>query len=123
MSDNGAPANGSYEFRFILRNGPATNDTQVGPTLPAAPVVVSSGVFRAQLDFGSGIFTGAPRWLEVGVRTNGSVSAYSVLLPLQRITQTALGILVAALLPLHVAKTIESLGEQALRVGIGLLRR
>jgi hypothetical protein len=88
LSDNGAPANGTYELRFVLRSGATTNDAQVGPTLFIAPLAVSDAMFSTQLDFGSGVFTGAPRWLEVGVRTNGSASAYSVLLPLQRITAT-----------------------------------
>jgi trimeric autotransporter adhesin len=88
LSENGGPANGTYELRFILRNGATTNDTQVGPTLFVAPLVVNGGVFSVPLDFGSGVFTGAARWLEVGVRTNGGASNYSVLLPLQRITAT-----------------------------------
>jgi N-acetylneuraminic acid mutarotase len=35
------------------------------------------------LDFGAGVFTGPARWLEIGVRTNGSAGGYSALHPRQ----------------------------------------
>ena len=46
---------------------------------------VSNGLFTVTLDFGSGIFTGADRWLEINVRTNGG-GAFTTLSPRQRIT-------------------------------------
>jgi len=40
----------------------------VGVTNRLAPVNASNGLFSVTLDFGSGIFTGPSRWLEIGVR-------------------------------------------------------
>jgi hypothetical protein len=43
------------------------------------------GLFLAVLDFGSEAFDGSPRWLEIGVRTNGSGNDYTLLSPRQAI--------------------------------------
>ena len=42
-------------------------------------------LFTVEVDFGSGIFTGAAYWLEVAVRPAGT-GAYTALLPRQKIT-------------------------------------
>jgi hypothetical protein len=80
-------ANGNYDLHFYLRDAVA-NGNPVGATNTLAPVAVSNGIFTVTLDFGVGIFTGNPRWLEVGVRTNGSAGAYTALSPRQAITST-----------------------------------
>ena len=85
LTDNSQPANGSYDFHFYLRDA-GSNGNPVGTTNTIAPVAVSNGLFTVTLDFGSGIFTGPDRWLEIGVRTNGSLAAYSILIPRQQIT-------------------------------------
>ena len=85
LTDNGLPANGTYELRFDLRDAP-TAGTAVGTAVTNSGVAVSNGVFTVTVDFGAGAFTGANRWLEIGVRTNGSVSAYAVLTPRQPVT-------------------------------------
>ena len=54
--------------------------------LTNAPMGVSNGLFVVLLDFGDGAFDGSARWLEIGVRTNGSRGAYTVLNPRQAIT-------------------------------------
>jgi hypothetical protein len=51
-------------------------------------VPVSEGYFTAQLDFGSGIFTGDSRWLEIWVRCPAGSGSYTQLLPRQPITAT-----------------------------------
>ena len=48
---------------------------------------VTNGLFTITLDFGAGVFSAGNRWLEVGVRTNGN-SAFSALVPRQKITPT-----------------------------------
>ena len=53
---------------------------------PIPPTVVSNGLFMVNLDFGSGIFTGPARWLDMGVRTNGNTNAFTILTPRQLLT-------------------------------------
>ena len=49
---------------------------------------MTNGLFAAQLDFGSNIFNGNPRWLQIGARTNGDTNPYVLLAPLQPVTAT-----------------------------------
>jgi hypothetical protein len=85
LNDGSAPADGNYDMRFYLRNA-AVAGSPVGTTNTVAPVAASNGLFTVTLDFGSGIFTGSPLWLEIGVRTNGSVAAFTTLSPRQALT-------------------------------------
>ncbi|MDB6029616.1 MAG: hypothetical protein JWM68_5839 [Verrucomicrobiales bacterium] len=87
LNDTGAPANGNYDMQFYLRDA-LTSGFPVGTTNTLAPVVVSNGLFTVALDFGTNSFPGADRWLEMGVRTNGSVGGYTILSPRQAITPT-----------------------------------
>jgi N-acetylneuraminic acid mutarotase len=80
LTDGGTPANGNYAFQFALRDA-LTAGNAVGSAVVLNPVGVTNGLFTVLLDFGAGAFNGAPRWLEIGARTNGSVSAYTVLAP------------------------------------------
>jgi hypothetical protein len=70
LSDNGAPANGVYDLRFTLHESVA-GGAMVGGPLTNRLVPVTGGLFVAALDFGDAPYTGADRWLEIGVRTNG----------------------------------------------------
>lgn len=81
---NAAPANGNYDMQFKLRPQ-ATGTNQVGSTLTNAPTGVTNGLFTVALDFGD-VFTTNPLYLEIGLRTNGSTSAYTILAPTQLIT-------------------------------------
>jgi hypothetical protein len=79
--NNGAnPASGAYDFQFQLYN--AASNVVAGP-LTNTPVTVSNGLFTVALDFGSAVFDGSALTLEIGVRTNGSTNAYSLLAPRQ----------------------------------------
>jgi len=75
LTDNGSLANGSYDLQFHLRDALTAGDP-VGAAVTIAPVAVSNGLFTVTLEFGAGIFTGPARWLEISVRTNGSIGAY-----------------------------------------------
>ncbi len=86
LSDGANAANGNYDLRFSLY-GTNTTGTLVAGPLTNAPVAVSNGLFTVLLDFGAN-FPGAARWLEIGVRSNGSVVAYSTLSPRQPLTPT-----------------------------------
>ena len=84
LMDAGAPANGLYDIRAGLY------DTSRGGALISAldtnaAVAVSNGLFTITLDFGD-VFTGAPCWLQIGVRTNGSGADFTPLSPRQELT-------------------------------------
>ena len=87
MTTNGEEPTANFDMQFKLH--PASSGTnQVGPTLTNAPVMVSNGLFLVTLDFTVSPYNGNPLWLEVGVRTNGSSNAYTILSPTQPITST-----------------------------------
>lgn len=80
----GALANGSFDFQFSLHDA-SGGGAQVGSTITKSGVTVTEGRFTVQLDFGSGIFTGDARWLEIAVQTAGG-SGYTTLTPRQELT-------------------------------------
>jgi formylglycine-generating enzyme required for sulfatase activity len=82
LDDGASPASGNYDLRFTIYDA-ATNGDVIGGPLTNASTGVSNGLFTITLDFGGGVFTGLDRWLEIGVRTNGSLAAYSTLSPRQ----------------------------------------
>src|SRR5579863_6225408 len=81
---NSSPVRGAFDLQFKLRPQPSSQ-SQVGPTLTNAPTAVSNGLFTVVLDFGD-VFGTNPVYLEIGVRTNGSQSAYIILSQPQLIT-------------------------------------
>jgi hypothetical protein len=81
----GQPANGVYDFQFLLSDS-TTGGNQVGVGLVRPGVSVSNGLFMTTLDFGSDVFNGSNRWLEISVRTNGSGAGYEKLSPRQSVT-------------------------------------
>lgn len=87
LTDSGNPANGSYDLQFALFDS-LNGGMQVGSTLTRAGTSVSGGTFTVVLDFGVNAFSGAPRFLEIGVRPGGSPSAFAVLVPRQQITSS-----------------------------------
>ena len=66
---NNASTSGSYDLTFTLF-GTNTDGVAISGPLTNSPVNVSNGLFTVTLDFGNQ-FSGMPRWLEIGVRTNG----------------------------------------------------
>lgn len=64
------PANSNCNFQFSLWDA-AAGGTQVGSTFTINGLTVANGLFTTQLDFGSGIFTGNARWLEIAVQCAG----------------------------------------------------
>ncbi len=68
----------------------ALYDTSGGVTVLGGPItnnatVVSNGLFTLTLDFGSTVFDGGERWLEIGVVAGGG-SPFTTLLPRQQLT-------------------------------------
>jgi hypothetical protein len=62
-----------------------TGGMQLGATLTNLNVSVSNGLFTVQLNFGSNPFTGADRYLEIGVKHLADAS-YTTLSPRQQLT-------------------------------------
>jgi hypothetical protein len=84
LDAEGAPANGSFDLRFAIYDVASSGSLLAGP-ITSSPVSVSNGLFTVTLDFGAGVFNGADRWLEIGVRTNGG-GTFSALAPRQKLT-------------------------------------
>ncbi|MFO0840698.1 MAG: tail fiber domain-containing protein [Phycisphaerae bacterium] len=89
LKENGSPANGTYDIRFVLFDA-STAGTQVGMTVCMDNVAVTAGLFTATLDFGAQ-FMGQDRWLEISVRADATSSncgtgAYTTLSPRQLLT-------------------------------------
>jgi hypothetical protein len=81
LHDGVSPANGSYDLRFTIYDL-ANGGSPVSGALSNIALNVSNGLFTVPLDFGSGVFTGGERWLEIGVRANGGGS-FTTLTPRQ----------------------------------------
>jgi len=95
LDAGGAPANGSYNFRFEVYDAASGGSLLAGPLTNAA-VAVSNGLFTVALDFGAGVFDGADRWLEIAVSTNGD-DAFTALSPRQAFTATPYAILASGI--------------------------
>ena len=87
LDENGAPANGAYDFQARLFDG-VTDGTQIGSTLSANDLAVTNGLFTTFMDFGAAAFVTDARWLELSVRPGASSGAYTTLAPRQRIRAT-----------------------------------
>ena len=86
LNDGGSPANGCYDLRFAIYDSTNNPGTIIAGPITNAATAVSNGLFTVTLDFGLGVFTGSPRWLDIGVRTNGSLNAFTILIPRQPLT-------------------------------------
>lgn len=93
FTDGGTAANGTYEMQFKLFDGPTVGaGSQIGSTITNGAVTVSGGVFTVQLDFGNAGFSGADRFLQIGVRPGGNGDPYTVLAPRQQLTSAVYAI-------------------------------
>ena len=86
LNHSASPANGSYDFEFVLYDAPAGGN-QVGSVQTRNGVTVSNGTFSTQLDFGLTAFPGAPRYIEIRVRPTGQ-PGITVLDPRQQVART-----------------------------------
>lgn len=84
LDDAGAPASGSYDLQFAVYAA-ASAGSRLGNPLTNGATIVSNGLFAIRLDFGAETFSGADRWLELSVRTNGGTN-FTLLSPRQQIT-------------------------------------
>ena len=84
LMESDAPVNGDFDFEFRLFDQFLIGN-QVGAVISKEDILVSDGLFTVNLDFGSGIFTGEARWLEIGVRPGVETGDFQTLSPRQRI--------------------------------------
>lgn len=85
LTDAGTPQ-ATYQMQFKLFDS-AAGGSQIGNTVNNDSVAVSEGVFSILLDFGTNVFTGADRFLEISVRRNSNES-YITLTPRQQIASS-----------------------------------
>ena len=83
LNDGGNPATGIYDLRFTICDALTSGNVVAGPNTSSA-TGVTNGLFTVTLDFGSGVFTGSNRWVEIAARTNGAAS-FTTLAPRQPI--------------------------------------
>ena len=82
LADGTNAATGLYDLRFALYDASAGGNLVAGP-LTNSSTPLTSGLFTVALDFGASVFNGDTRWLEIGVRSNGSPEDFTVLAPRQ----------------------------------------
>jgi hypothetical protein len=83
LMDANQPADGLYDFRFRLYD---SNDAQQASAVDIGDLDVIEGYFTAELDFGSEVFDGAARWLDISVRPGASTGSFTPLSPRQQVT-------------------------------------
>src|SRR5262249_50376206 len=82
LTDDGAPATGSYDLQFTLFGAQSGGAALAGP-LTVEDTPVTNGLFTVSLDFGATAFNGDARWLEIGVRPGASTGNFTTLSPRQ----------------------------------------
>ena len=85
LVDADSPAEGLHDFQFAVFNA-LNGGSQQGSTVSKDNVDVIDGYFTAPLDFGSSVFTGDARWLQIAVRPSAGIASFTTLSPRQGIT-------------------------------------
>lgn len=87
LIDANSAADGLYDFQFKLFDTNVTG-TQQGSTIDVNEADVIDGYFTVELDFGSDVFNGSERWLQIEVRAGelDDPSPYTLLNPRRQIT-------------------------------------
>ncbi len=95
LLSEGNSAAGIFDFTFTIFDTDTAGNV-AGNTITNPSVTVTNGLFTVTLDFGTGVFTGPARWLEIAVRP-GSMGAFTVLSPRQAVTAAPYAITAANL--------------------------
>jgi trimeric autotransporter adhesin len=85
LNAGGNAANGLYDLQFTVFDSTNLPGTVVAGPLTNSATSVSNGLFTVTLNFGTGVFNGADRWLQIAARSNG-VAAFTTLTPRQALT-------------------------------------
>jgi hypothetical protein len=86
LNNNGAPVTGAYDMQFSVYDAEDAGLLVAGP-VPANALDVNNGLFSARINFGAGVFTGPPRWLEISVSPAGTGN-FQKLSPRQELTSS-----------------------------------
>jgi len=114
FTDGGTAANGVYDMQFKVFDSPSVGTgNQIASTITNGAVTVNSGVFTVQLDFGASGFSGADRFLEIGVRLSGDANPYTVLAPRQPLTSAVYAIRAGSTTNADIATNATQLGGVA----------
>lgn len=70
LTQGGIPAEGTFDFRFNLLDGPDAGTANLLGSETLSSVLVTEGAFTVALDFGN-VFSGDALWIEVLVRPAG----------------------------------------------------
>ena len=84
LKESGQPASGLYDLQVCLFDDPA-NPVPLACIANVDDVPVEDGLFAVALDFGTSVFAGEQRFLELRVRPGASTGAYTTLAPRQLI--------------------------------------
>ena len=87
LNNGSSPASGSYDLTFTIYDSLSSPTNVMAGPITNSATAISNGLFTVTLDFGGGVFNGNPRYLEIGVRTNGA-SSFAILSPRQLLTAT-----------------------------------
>jgi hypothetical protein len=80
LVDAKSPADGEYDFQFRLFDDPNAGSQQ-GSVIDINDLDVIDGYFTVELDFGSDVFNGDARWLQISVMPGDSMGRMTVLSP------------------------------------------
>jgi hypothetical protein len=89
LTAEGNAVNGTNTMKWTVWDAVTAGAVVAGPVTNLS-VPVSNGVFTLPLDFGTAAFTGADRWLEIGIGTN---AIFITLSPRQKITRSPYAIM------------------------------
>lgn len=87
LSDYDQPANGAYDFVFVLYDSPEA-DVPVYSGILNEDVTVTDGRFVTEVDFETDLFDGTDLWLEVAVRPGDETGDVTPLTPRHHLTAT-----------------------------------
>jgi formylglycine-generating enzyme len=119
LNDGANPANGVYDLKFTIYDSTNSPGTVIAGPVTNSATGVNNGLFTATLDFGTSVFTGADRWLEIGVRTNDGGSFFT-LSPRQQVTTTPYAITAGTAASLAIPSGMALIPARAFTMGDNL---
>ncbi|MCX5636349.1 MAG: hypothetical protein NTX52_01475, partial [Planctomycetota bacterium] len=89
LIDANSAADGLYDLQFKLYDANVAG-AQKGSTINVNDLDVIDGYFTVEVDFGSDVFNGDARWLQIGIRPGelNDPNKYTILRPRQEVTPT-----------------------------------